>query len=114
MSEYVGEHISIRDAIVCIEKRKGVNMRRHCTLGDLAYSLVYRWPEDCRGKEWRAAQIACIKAMEGTWKPERARTAFIKAAHAAEMLTMAEEYIVVRGEKRPKSKRGQRSLDAGA
>ncbi len=24
MTEYVGEHINIRDAVVCVEKRKGV------------------------------------------------------------------------------------------
>lgn len=114
MSEYVGEHISIRDCIVCVEKRKGVNMRRHATLSDLAYSLLYRWPDDCRGKEWTTAQAKCLSAMEGKLDPEKARAAFIDAARAAEMLVMKEEYIQVRGEKRPKTKRGQRSLDAGA
>ena len=107
MAEYIGEHISIRDCIVCIEKRKGVNMRRHSTLADLAYSLLYRWPDDCRGKEWLVAQKMCLEAMEGVRDPEQARAAFIKAAHAAEMLMVKEEYIVERGEKRPrKSKHG--------
>ncbi|MDQ0558291.1 hypothetical protein QO004_000064 [Rhizobium mesoamericanum] len=102
MSEYVGEHLSIRDAIVCIEKRKGVNMRRHSTLGDIAYSHVFRWPEDCRGKEWQRAQLKCLAAMEGKTAPEKAREAFLDAARAAEMLMMKEEYIQVRGEKRPR------------
>jgi len=102
MAKYIGEHLSIRDAIVCIEKRNGVNMRRHSTLGDLAYSLVFRWPDDCRGAEWQAAQLACLAAMEGTIDPEKARAAFIEAARAAEMLTMLEEYIQQRPERRPR------------
>ncbi|MBB3396893.1 DUF982 domain-containing protein [Rhizobium sp. BK060] len=114
MAEYIGEHISIRDCIVCVEKRKGVNMRRHSTLADLAYSLLYRWPEDQRGKEWVVAQTMCLEAMEGLRDPEQARAAFVAAAMAAEMLMVREEYIQVRGEKRTKTKRGQRSLDAGA
>lgn len=113
MSEYVGEHISIRDCIVCVEKRKGISMRRHCTLGDLAYSLLSRWPEDQRGKEWVVAQTICLEAMEGLRDPEQARAAFVAAAQAAEMLMVKEEYIQERGEKRPKTKRGQRSLGTG-
>jgi len=111
MTEYVGEHISIRDCIVCVEKRKGITMRRHATLSDLAYSLLYRWPEENRGKEWVRAQTMCLEAMEGHRDPEQARAAFVAAAIAAEMLMVKEEYIQVRGEKRPKGKRGQRSLD---
>ncbi len=42
MIECVGEHISIRDCIVCVEKRQGIHMRRQATLADLAYSLLYR------------------------------------------------------------------------
>jgi len=114
MTEYVGEHISIRDCIVCVEKRKGITMRRHATLSDLAYSLLYRWPEDYRGKEWDRAKTKCLEAMEGLINPEQARAAFVAAAQAAEMLMVKEEYIQLRGEKRPKTKRGQRSLDAGA
>ena len=52
MTEYVGEHINIRDAVVCVEKRNGISMRRHSTLADLAYSLLYRWPDGHKGKEW--------------------------------------------------------------
>lgn len=114
MAEYVGEHISIRDCLVCVEKRNGVSMRRHSTLADLARSLLYRWPEDHRGKEWVVAQTMCLEAMEGLRDPEQARAAFVAAAQAAEMLMVKEEYIQVRGEKLPKTKRGQRSLDAGA
>jgi hypothetical protein len=104
MAEYIGEHMSIRDAIVCIEKRKGVNMRRHATLGDLAYSLVFRWPEDDRGEEWQNAQLVCLAAMEGKVDPEEARAAFVAAAAAAEMLMMLEEYIQLRPEPRLKLK----------
>jgi predicted RNA-binding protein YlxR (DUF448 family) len=110
MTEYVGEHISIRDCIVCVEKRKGITMRRHATLSDLAYSLLYRWPEENRGKEWVRAQTMCLEAMEGHRDPEQARAAFVAAALAAEMLMVKEEYIQVRGEKRPKAKRGQQRL----
>ena len=113
MTEYVGEHISIRDCIVCVEKRKGVNMRRHATLSDLAYSLLYRWPDDCRGKEWTKARNMCLRAMELKKTPEQARAAFIDAARAAEMLVMKEEYIQVRGEKRTRKTkdRGQPSAN---
>lgn len=107
MSEYIGEHISIRDCIVCVEKRKGITMRRHATLSDLAYSLLYRWPEDQRGKEWVVAQTMCLEAMEGLRDPEQARAAFVAAAQAAEMLMVREEYIQVRGEKRPKKTKGR-------
>jgi predicted RNA-binding protein YlxR (DUF448 family) len=114
MSEYIGEHIPIRDCIVCVEKRKGVTMRRHCTLSDLAYSLLYRWPDDHRGKEWLLAQTMCLEAMEGLRDPEQARASFVAAAIAAEMLMIREEYIQQRPERRPaKNKRGQRSLDSG-
>ncbi|CCM77138.1 DUF982 domain-containing protein [Rhizobium mesoamericanum] len=110
MAEYIGEHISIRDCIVCVEKRNGVNMRRHSTLADLAYSLLYRWPEDHRGKEWVVAQTMCLEAMEGPRDPEQARAAFVAAAMAAEMLMVKEEYIQQRPERRPtKGKRGQAS-----
>jgi hypothetical protein len=110
MSDYLGEHLTIRDAIVCIEKRKGVNMRVHSTLGDLAYSLLYRWPEDCRGREWIVAQTMCLEAMEGVRDPEQAREAFVLAAMAAEMLMVKEEYIQPRPERRPrKGKRDQSS-----
>ncbi|KQV83216.1 DUF982 domain-containing protein [Rhizobium sp. Root1220] len=110
MAQYIGEHISIRDAIVCVEKTRGVTMRRHTTLEDLAYSLLYRWPEDHRGKEWIVAQTMCLEAMEGLRDPEQARAAFVAAAKAAEMLMVKEEYIEQRPEKRPaKNKRGQRS-----
>ncbi len=112
MAEYIGEHIHIRDVLVCVEKRQGINMRRHCTLSDLAYSLLYRWPADHRGKEWVVAQTMCLEAMEGVRDPEQARAAFVAAALAAEMLMVKEEYILVRGEKRPKTKRGHRSLDS--
>lgn len=114
MSEYIGEHISIRDLLVCPEKRQGINMRRHSTLSDLAYTLLYRWPDDCRGEEWVLAQTMCLEAMEGACDPEQARAAFVAAAIAAEMLMVKEEYIQVRGEKRPKGKRGQRQPETNA
>jgi hypothetical protein len=77
-------------------------MRRHSTLADLAYTLLYRWPDDCHGKEWVHAQLMCLDAMEGVRDPEVARAAFIAAANAAEMLMVREEYIQVRPERRPK------------
>ena len=107
MAEYVGEHISIRDCLVCVEKRNGVSMRRHSTLADLAHSLLYRWPEDHRGKEWVVAQTMCLEAMEGVRDPEQARAAFVAAARAAEMLMVREEYIQVRGEKRQPKPKGK-------
>lgn len=109
MAKLLGEHIDIRDAIVCIEKRKGVHMRRHSTLGDLAYSLLFRWPEEDRGEEWTNAQLVCLAAMEGKVAPEEARAAFVAAAAAAEMLMMLEEYIVLRHENtEPRPKRSKR------
>jgi hypothetical protein len=114
MSEYVGEHISIRDLLVAVERRNGITMRRHSTLADLAHSLLYRWPDDNRGKEWVLAQTMCLEAMEGLRDPEQARASFVAAAIAAEMLMIREEYIQQRPERRPaKGKRGQRSLDSG-
>lgn len=110
MAEYIGEHISIRDVLVCVEKRNGISMRRHATLADLAYSLLYRWPQDQRGKEWVRAQTMCLEAMEGVRDPEQAREAFVAAAIAAEMLMVKEEYIQVRGEKRPRARRGEAPL----
>ncbi|WP_025662871.1 DUF982 domain-containing protein [Rhizobium sp. IBUN] len=107
MAEYIGEHISIRDCIVCVEKRKGITMRRHATLADLAYSLLCRWPDEHRGKEWVVAQTMCLEAMEGVRDPEQARAAFVAAALAAEMLMVKEEYIQVRGEKRPRKAKGR-------
>ncbi len=106
MAECLGEHISIRDVLMCVEKRQGINMRRHCTLSDLAYSLLYRWPEDHRGKEWVVAQAMCLEAMEGHRDPEQARAAVVAAAFAAEMLMVKEEYIQVRGEKRSRKTKG--------
>lgn len=106
MSQFIGETYPIRDCLVCVEKRNGISMRRHSNLSDLAYSLLYRWPEDHRGKEWVVAQTMCLEAMEGLRDPEQARAAFVAAAQAAEMLMVKEEYIQVRGEKRPKTKRG--------
>ncbi|MBB3315095.1 hypothetical protein FHT77_000937 [Rhizobium sp. BK181] len=115
MSQYVGETFPIRDCLVCVEKRNGISMRRHSTLADLAYSLLYRWPEDHRGKEWVVAQTMCLEAMEGFRDPEQARAAFVAAALAAEMLMVKEEYIQERPARRPaKAKRGQRSLDTNA
>ncbi|MCS4091834.1 DUF982 domain-containing protein [Rhizobium sp. BK176] len=108
MSQYVGETFPIRDCLVCGEKRNGIYMRRHSNLADLAYSLLYRWPEDHRGKEWVVAQTMCLEAMEGTLDPEKARAAFVAAAIAAEMLMVKEEHIQQRPERRAaKSKRGQ-------
>lgn len=107
MSEYVGETLSIRDCLVCVEKRNGISMRRHSTLADLAQSLLYRWPEDHRGKEWLVAQTMCLEAMEGVRDPEQARAAFVAAAIAAEMLMVKEEYIDVRPERRPRKKNGR-------
>jgi hypothetical protein len=94
------ERLSVREVLVCIEKRRGISMRRHSTLEDLAYSLLYRWPDDCRGKEWIRAQTMCLEAMEGVRDPEQARAAFVAAANAAEMLMVREEYIQERPEKR--------------
>ncbi len=34
--------MSIRELIVAVERSKGITMRCHVTLEDLAYSLVYR------------------------------------------------------------------------
>src|SRR6478735_9365205 len=77
--------LSIRDLIVAVERRNGVTMRSHVTLDDLARSLLYRWPEDDRGKEWVVAQTMCLEAMEGLRDPEQ-RAAFVAAAKAAGML----------------------------
>ncbi len=84
MSQYVGETFPIRDCLVCVEKRNGISMRRHSTLADLTYSLLYRGPEDHRGKEWVVAQTMCLEAMAGFRDPEQARAAFVAAALAAE------------------------------
>jgi hypothetical protein len=94
------ETIPIRDLLVAVERRNGISMRRHMTLGDLAYSLLYRWPEDDRGKEWVVAKTMCLEAMEGHRDPEEAREAFKAAANAAGMLMVREEYIQERPEKR--------------
>jgi hypothetical protein len=102
----MSENISIRDLLVAVERRNGITMRRHVTLGDLAYSLLYRWPDDNRGKEWVVAQNMCLEAMEGFRDPEQARAAFVAAAVAAEMLMVREEYIQQRPERRAR-KRGQ-------
>lgn len=98
---------SIRELIVAVERRKGITMRRHVTLDDLARSLLYRWPEDDRGKEWIVAQQMCLEAMEGVRDPDQARTAFVLASRAAGMLMVREEYIQEHPEPRPrKTKRG--------
>lgn len=96
------EKLDIREVLVCVEKRTGISMRRHSTLEDLARSLLYRWPDDCRGEEWVHAQLMCLDAMEGVRDPDQARGAFIAAANAAEMLMVREEYLVERPEPRPK------------
>jgi hypothetical protein len=104
-------NLSIRELIVAVERRKGVTMRCHVTLDDLARSLLYRWPEDDRGAEWIVAQTMCLEAMEGVRDPEQARAAFVAAAKAAGMLMVREEYIQQRPERRPrKSKRDQSPL----
>jgi hypothetical protein len=101
-------NLSIRECIVAVERRKGVTMRCHVTLEDLARSLLYRWPEDDRGKEWVVAQMMCLEAMEGLRDPEQARATFVAAAQAAGMLMVRDEYIQPRPERRPrKSKRDQ-------
>ena len=103
----MSENLSIRDILVAVERRNGITMRRHATLADLAYSLLYRWPEDDRGKEWVVAQAMCLEAMEGLRDPEQARAAFKAAAIAAEMLMVREEYIEERGEKRARKPKGR-------
>jgi hypothetical protein len=72
----------------------------HVTLENLAYSLVYRWPEDDREKEWIVAQKMCLEAMEGVHDPEQARAVFVAAAKAAGMLMAREEYIQSRSARR--------------
>jgi hypothetical protein len=104
-------NLSIRECIVAVERRKGISMRCHVTLEDLARSLLYRWPEDNRGAEWIVAQTMCLEAMEGVRDPEQARAAFVAAAQAAGMLMVRDEYIQPRPERRPrKSKRDQPPL----
>jgi hypothetical protein len=76
----------------------------------LARSLLYRWPEDDRGKEWMVAQQMCLDAMEGRRDPEQARAAFVAAAQVAGMLMVREEYIQERPEPKRKSKRDQPPL----
>ncbi len=107
MSQYVGESFPIRDCLVCVEKRNGISMRRHSTLADLAHSLLYRWPEDHRGKEWIVAQTMCLEAMEGYRDPEQARAAFVAAVLATEMLMVKEEYIQQRPEKPQRKTKGR-------
>lgn len=110
MSQNPAETTPIRELLVAVERRNGITMRRHGTLGDLAYSLLYRWPDDDRGKEWVRAQTMCLEAMEGVRDPEQARAAFKAAANAAGMLMVKDEYVQQRPEKRQaKSKRGQAS-----
>lgn len=108
----MSEHLSIRDCIVCVEKRKGITMRSHATLGDLAYSLVFRWPEDHRGNEWDKARAWCLDAMELKRDPEQARAAFVAAAQAAEMLMVREEYIQERPQRRPRNAKGKPQASA--
>jgi hypothetical protein len=71
--------IPIREVLVAVERRKGITLRRHATLEDLATSLLYRWPEDDRGKEWLLAQKICLEAMGGVRAPEQARAPFVAA-----------------------------------
>ena len=101
-------NIPIREVLVAVERRKGITLRRHATLEDLATSLLYRWPEDDRGKEWLLAQKICLEAMEGVRAPEQVRAAFVAAAKAAEMIMVREEYVDERAERRPRqARRGQ-------
>ena len=51
MSQSPAETTPIRELLVAVERRNGITMRRHSTLADLAYSLLWRWPDDDRGKE---------------------------------------------------------------
>jgi hypothetical protein len=86
-------NLSIRELLVAVERSKGITLRRHSTLDDLAHSLLYRWPEGDRGDEWIAAQAMCLEAMEGVRDPEQARAAFVAAAEAAGMLMVREEHV---------------------
>jgi hypothetical protein len=95
-------NISIREVLVAVERRRGITLRRHSTLEDLLTSLLYRWPEDDRGKEWLVGQKMCLEAMEGVRDPQQARAAFVAAAKAAEMLMVREEYVQERKERRPR------------
>ncbi len=78
-------NLSIRELIVAVERRKGISMRCHVTLEDLARSLLCRWPrmieamsgsslKPCASKPWKARD------------PEQARAAFVAAVRAADML----------------------------
>ncbi|CCM78352.1 hypothetical protein BN77_p11019 [Rhizobium mesoamericanum STM3625] len=49
-------------------------------LGDV---LMERWPEKQRGRAWRSAVVACLRALETQTDAEVARSAFIMAAKDA-------------------------------
>ena len=48
--------------------------------------LLTLWP-DCHGPAFRAALSTCVKAMRGEKDQKAARTAFIRAAREADILT---------------------------
>ncbi|WP_037076250.1 DUF982 domain-containing protein [Rhizobium mesoamericanum] len=51
-------------------------------LGDF---LMEQWPEKQRGRAWRSAVVACLRALETKTDAEAARSAFIIAANEAGM-----------------------------
>ena len=53
------------------------------TVSDLALMLMNRWPPQAQGHAFRRALATCLEALEGQSDAERAREAFVDAAHEA-------------------------------
>lgn len=49
-----------------------------------AEALIYRWPTD-RGRAYNHAKRVCLSVLNGEMEGEQARSAFIAAAHEADV-----------------------------
>src|SRR3954453_23823480 len=68
---------------ICIETKKVGVSRYIDSVSSAAEALLIEWPEQGKGREWRAAMTVIHDCLAGRCKPETARKAFIKAAKAA-------------------------------
>ena len=74
------------DLSVAVESDGGGHPRIIADTMHAAQILLYRWPSDRRGPDYRAAVQACLLTLEGRAGGPSTRRAFARAARSAGML----------------------------
>jgi hypothetical protein len=81
---------SVSEILLALEKTK--QNRTLSSVADLAQCLMYDFPREGRGEDYKVALAVCFSCLEGgDSSAEDARAAFVAAAHEVDLMVLPDD-----------------------